>query len=209
VACVPARPGFDVVGLEVDEQRAQRLAAGDSYIEDVPTTCCGAALSRGYRATADPWDLAGFDSAVIFLPTPLAQGAPDLSYIEDAGRALAPHLRERRLVVLESTTYPGTTEELLAPSWKQALASRSVLTSCSATPRSGSTPGNPNYGLQNTPEVSPASTAPRVMRDCPENGARSHAVIATVWLRISDGVIQPRVCRGRPFSSSATASRWA
>ena len=73
------------------------------------------ALENGYLPTADPADLAGFDVAVITVPTPLRDGSPDLSYVESATAALVPHLRPGCLVVLESTTYPGTTTELVCP----------------------------------------------------------------------------------------------
>ncbi len=102
--------GHDVVGYEVDESRVKRLQAAESYVEDVPSEVLAMALSTGrYVATADAEACAGFDVAVITVPTPLHEGAPDLSYIEAAASALARHLRRGATVVLESTTYPGTT----------------------------------------------------------------------------------------------------
>ena len=71
--------------------------------------------SGRFAPTADYSAAAGFDVAVITVPTPLREGAPDLSYIEESARSIAPHLRRGAAVVLESTTYPGTTEELLIP----------------------------------------------------------------------------------------------
>jgi UDP-N-acetyl-D-glucosamine dehydrogenase len=108
--------GYDVVGFEVDERRVTRLAAGDSYVGDIPSSRLADALATGrYRPSSDAADLAGFDLAVISVPTPLRDGAPDLTYIEDAATMLAAHLRAGACVVLESTTYPGTTEELVGP----------------------------------------------------------------------------------------------
>jgi UDP-N-acetyl-D-glucosamine dehydrogenase len=108
--------GYDVVGFEVDARRADRLAGGDSYVGDIPSARLAQALATGrYRPSSDAADLAGFDVAVISVPTPLRDGAPDLSYIEGAARALAPHVRPGACVILESTTYPGTTEELVRP----------------------------------------------------------------------------------------------
>ncbi len=108
--------GFDVIGSEIDERRVERLSAGDSYIEDVDNDELAAAIATGrYRATTDPADIAGFDVAVITVPTPLRDTLPDLSHIESAARTLASGLKRGALVVLESTTYPGTTEELLVP----------------------------------------------------------------------------------------------
>ena len=108
--------GFDVTGLEIDDARVKRLSAGESYVEDVPSSELAAALATGrYRATSDEADIAGFDVAVITVPTPLRETLPDLSHIESAARTLAGAVKPGSLVVLESTTYPGTTEELLVP----------------------------------------------------------------------------------------------
>ena len=92
-----------------------------------------------------PRDLADFDVAVITVPTPLRDGAPDLSYIEDAARLLAAHLRAGACVILESTTYPGTTDELVAPHPRGGLGTRAPApTSTSATRPERIDPGNPN-----------------------------------------------------------------
>lgn len=108
--------GFDVVGLDVDETRVKRLASGDSFIEDVSDEELGAALATGrFRPTSSAADIREFDVAVISVPTPLSEGSPDLTYIESAGHSIAHALRPGATVILESTTYPGTTEELLAP----------------------------------------------------------------------------------------------
>ena len=153
VAMRASEAGFEVVGLEPDEPRAASLAAGRSYIEDVPDQVLQAALARGYHPTSDPAELAGYDVAVISVPTPLHEGLPDLSYIEEAGAMAAAHLTPGALVVLESTTYPGTTEELLAP----LLAAISGLTPGSdfllAYSPERIDPGNPSFGLHNTPKV--------------------------------------------------------
>ncbi len=108
--------GFDVIGFDKDEDRVKRLAAGDSYVEDVSDAMLSGALGTGrYEPTHDPGRCADFDVAVIDVPTPLADGNPNLSHVEEAARILARHLRAGATVVLESTTYPGTTEELVAP----------------------------------------------------------------------------------------------
>src|SRR5262249_31770859 len=86
--------GYDVVRFEGDERRVARLAAGDSSVGDIPSERVAAALDSGrYHPSSDTADLASFDIAVISVPTPLRDGAPDLSYIEDAARMLAAHLR--------------------------------------------------------------------------------------------------------------------
>ena len=107
--------GFSVTGFDLDAGKVSSLCAGVSYVGDVTDERLGRALASGFNPTADPSDLSGFDIAVISVPTPLVEGRPDLSFIEAAGLVLATHLRPGACVVLESTTYPGTTEELLAP----------------------------------------------------------------------------------------------
>src|SRR5215216_423061 len=107
--------GFPVVGYDTDRVRIERLQLGHSYIEDVDDETVADAITRGYAPTCDPHDLRDFDVAIITVGTPLHEGAPDLRFIESAGRDVAASLRDGALVVLESTTYPGTTEELLLP----------------------------------------------------------------------------------------------
>ena len=108
--------GFDVVGLDADDDRVKELEAGHSGIEDVADDVLAAALASGrYRATVSASECAGFDVAVIDVPTPLREGVPDLGHVRAAAAVLAPHLRPGSTVILESTTYPGTTEELVAP----------------------------------------------------------------------------------------------
>ncbi|MGH3445699.1 MAG: nucleotide sugar dehydrogenase, partial [Nocardioidaceae bacterium] len=120
VAVRAAEVGWDVVGLDLDEARVQRLRRGESYVEDISEKELLAALDSGrFHPSADYADCAGFEVAVISVPTPLREGNPDLSYIEDAGRALAGHLTGGATVILESTTYPGTTQRLLAPILEQ------------------------------------------------------------------------------------------
>ena len=108
--------GYEVVGLDVDRSRAERLAAGESYVEDIPSETLQRALATGRFTASASYDAAAdFDYAVITVPTPLTEGLPDLGYIEQSAAAIAPHIRPGATVVLESTTYPGTTDELLVP----------------------------------------------------------------------------------------------
>jgi UDP-N-acetyl-D-glucosamine dehydrogenase len=107
--------GYDVVGFDTDQRRVQRLAAANSYVEDVSSDELTRAMSTGrYLPTSLPDSLDGFDVALVTVPTPLREGGPDLSFVTEATRVLAGHLKPGSLVVLESTTYPGTTEELVA-----------------------------------------------------------------------------------------------
>jgi len=108
--------GYEVVGLDVDESRVERLLNGDSYVEDISSQELTEALASGrYLPSADYADVAGFDVAVITVPTPLREGIPDLTYIEKSTASLGAHLRAGATVILESTTYPGTTDELVGP----------------------------------------------------------------------------------------------
>jgi UDP-N-acetyl-D-glucosamine dehydrogenase len=108
--------GYDVVGLEVDKERVERLCEGDSFIEDVPSARLTTGLRTGrYLPTTDIERCEGFDIAVITVPTPLREGLPDVSYIEQASEMIGPYVSRGCCVVLESTTYPGTTTEVVAP----------------------------------------------------------------------------------------------
>lgn len=107
--------GHLVTGYDVDEPRVKRLAAGESYVEDVPSDRLQALLATGrLRVSSEVESCAAFDVAVITVPTPLRDGIPDLSFIEAATRILGRFVRPGATVILESTTYPGTTEEVVA-----------------------------------------------------------------------------------------------
>jgi UDP-N-acetyl-D-glucosamine dehydrogenase len=108
--------GFHVVGLDVDRSRVEALAAGISFVEDVPDAQVAAALDSGrYTPRSSLEGIDHFDHAIISVPTPLRETLPDLSYIEAAARTLGAVLRPGATVVLESTTSPGTTAEVLVP----------------------------------------------------------------------------------------------
>lgn len=107
--------GYEVVGFDIDTPRVESLTAGRSYIEDISSDDLSRALATGrYRASDRARSCAGFDVAVITVPTPLREGIPDLTYIEESARVLGRFVRPGSTVILESTTYPGTTEELVA-----------------------------------------------------------------------------------------------
>jgi UDP-N-acetyl-D-glucosamine dehydrogenase len=108
--------GHTVIGIDLDANRVRRLAHGDSFIEDVESSLLQEALASGrYGVSADVALVGKFDVAVITVPTPLRESLPDLRFIESAAESLAPHLTKGATVILESTTYPGTTRELLIP----------------------------------------------------------------------------------------------
>ena len=108
--------GFTVVGFDTDNERIKRLALDDSYVEDVASHVLARANASGrYEPTTDPKRCAGFDFAVIDVPTPLDDGVPNLTYVTKAAEMLSRYVRPGATVIVESTTYPGTTEELVAP----------------------------------------------------------------------------------------------
>lgn len=107
---------FPVTGFDIDRRKVDTLNQGDSYIYRIETTEIKDALARGFSATSDYSRLREMDAVIICVPTPLNEyHEPDLSYIRATAEAMAPNLRAGQLIVLESTTYPGTTEEVLIP----------------------------------------------------------------------------------------------
>ncbi|MFI7079126.1 nucleotide sugar dehydrogenase [Micromonospora sp. NPDC049903] len=146
--------GLDVVGLDVDTDRVKRLASGESFVADIPADRLGRALSSGrYRPSSEYADAQDFDICVITVPTPLRDGTPDLSYVEQAGAGIAPYLRPGCTVILESTTYPGTTEELLRPLLESVSGLRSPGDYHLGYSPERIDPGNPSWRLENTPKV--------------------------------------------------------
>ena len=149
-----AQVGYCVTGFEPDPARLARLIDGDSYIEDVGDSVLRAHLATGrYRPTADAAAMAGFDVAVIAVPTPLRDRSPDLSAVESAAQALAGHLRPGGTVVLESTTYPGTTEELVAPILEAGSGLRAGSDFHLGYSSERIDPGNRTWSLINTPKL--------------------------------------------------------
>jgi UDP-N-acetyl-D-glucosamine dehydrogenase len=116
LALLYSEQGFPVTGFDIDQRKVSTIAAGGSYIFRIPAPEIQKARSQGFSATSDYTELEQMDAVIICVPTPLNEyHEPDLSYITGTAEALAPHLQPGQLVVLESTTYPGTTEEVLIP----------------------------------------------------------------------------------------------
>ena len=116
VAMRAVEAGFNVVGFDPDERKIDGMKAGRTHIDDITSADIVSALETGrFKPTRESRDLAGFDIAVITVPTPLLDGAPDLSFIESACAIISRFIRPGATVILESTTYPGTTESVVAP----------------------------------------------------------------------------------------------
>ena len=111
-----AEAGFKVTGFDIDAGKVADLEAGRSYIYRIPPTQIQSAQQRGFAATSDFARLAEMDAILLCVPTPLNENRePDLTYVENTARSAAPWICEGQLIVLESTTYPGTTEDLMIP----------------------------------------------------------------------------------------------
>src|SRR5450432_2703571 len=107
---------FQVTGFDIDSRKVDTLARGGSYIYRITAEEIQAAKANGFSATSDYSKIAEMDAIIICVPTPLNEyHEPDLSFITGTTHSIAPHLRAGQLVILESTTYPGTTEEVMVP----------------------------------------------------------------------------------------------
>ncbi|MFD2082575.1 UDP-N-acetyl-D-glucosamine dehydrogenase [Actinopolymorpha cephalotaxi] len=149
-----AQVGHRVIGFDLDENRVKSLCAGRSYIEDVPTDLVERLVDSGeLMPTVHPRDLAGFDVALIAVPTPLQEGLPDLGYVESAARTLARYLRPGATVVVESTTYPGTTADLVAPLLEEGSGLVPGEDFFLGYSPERIDPGNPTWTLLNTPKI--------------------------------------------------------
>ncbi len=119
--------GFRVTGFDIDAHKVSTLNRGESYMWRIEPEHITAAQAKGFTATSDFEQIAEMDAVLICVPTPLTDHhAPDLSYVEATVHAIAPHVREGQLIVLESTTYPGTTEEIVVRILMEAGAERGV-----------------------------------------------------------------------------------
>jgi len=116
LALLFSEEGFRVTGVDIDSTKIDMLASSRSYICRIPETEIALARDRGFQATTDFTCICEMDAIVICVPTPLTEyHEPDLTFVTETVKAIAPHLRAGQLVVLESTTYPGTTDEVVLP----------------------------------------------------------------------------------------------
>lgn len=154
VAMRAVEVGYNVVGIDLDELRTSSLKRGESYVEDIPGPVLRAALDSGrYLASTDYEDTAGFDVAVITVPTPLRESLPDLTFIEESSKSLAAHLTPGATIILESTTYPGTTEELLVPILEAGSGLKAGIDFFVGYSPERIDPGNKTWGFVETPKV--------------------------------------------------------
>lgn len=152
--------GFSTLGVDIDENKTTALKNGKSYIEHFSDSMIAEMANSGrFDATTDFSRLKEADAILLCVPTPLSKHRePDLSYVVDTTRAIAPHLREGQLVILESTTYPGTTREVLKPILEEGsglIADKHFVVAYSPERED---PGNPNFSTATIPKVVGAST---------------------------------------------------
>ncbi|MDF5759247.1 nucleotide sugar dehydrogenase [Spongiactinospora sp. TRM90649] len=154
-----AAAGLRVAGLDVDTRKVVALNAGRSYIDDLTDADLDQMLKNGFTATTDESVLARSETIVICVPTPLDEDhRPDLSAVEGATKAVSAHLTAGTLVVLESTTWPGTTDEVARPLLESSGLAAGRDFHLAFSPERID-PGNPKFGLRNTPKVVGGFTA--------------------------------------------------
>ena len=149
-----ARAGFEVTGIDVSDSKVARINAGDSYVGDIPSATLGPLVKSGnLKATTDFSAIRGLDTVNICVPTPLRKTKdPDMSFIVSACGEIAKFFHSGMLVILESTTYPGTTDELVLPMLEQGgLKAGQDFFLCFSPERVD--PGNPKYNTSNIPKV--------------------------------------------------------
>jgi nucleotide sugar dehydrogenase len=150
---------LSVTGLDTSEAIVESLSKAESHVDDISHNDIAEMLAAGFHPTSDPTSISAADVVVICVPTPLsAEGGPDLSAVNSAALTIAANLRIGQLIVLESTTYPGTTEEVLVPILEKSglFVGRDFY--CAFSPERID-PGNARYGLRNTPKVVGGVTA--------------------------------------------------
>lgn len=149
-----ARAGFTVTGIDIDRRKVESLGRGASYVKDIPAAALGPLVRSGqFRATIDFSAVAELDTINVAVPTPLRKTKdPDMSYVLNACREIARYAHPGMLVILESTTYPGTTEELLLPMLEESgLKVGRDFFLCFSPERVD--PGNPRHNTRNIPKV--------------------------------------------------------
>ncbi len=154
LAQVAVRRGHTVVGFDTSKRVVDNLNAGISHVDDISDEEVATMTAAGFVATSDATAIAQATTVVICVPTPLSSaGGPDLSMVESATRTIAANLSPGTLVILESTTYPGTTEEVVRPILEEGSGLVAGTDFCLAFSPERVDPGNETYTIENTPKV--------------------------------------------------------
>ena len=178
--------GFATIGFDVDADKVEKLNAGKSYIERIPDRDIARAVKAGLTASGDYALTAQADALIICVPTPLGKHKePDLSYVTGTMDGIAPHLRRGQLVSLESTTYPGTTEEELLP----RIAARGFSVGDDIflvySPERED-PGNPDFNTRTIPKICGGHTANCLQAGTALYGAAIDQVVAVSTTRAAE-----------------------
>jgi UDP-N-acetyl-D-glucosamine dehydrogenase len=184
-----AKAGFHVTGIDVSPDKVDRVNAGSSYVQDVPTSDLRSLVDQGLlRATTDFSAVASLDTINIAVPTPLRKTKdPDMSFVVSAAQDVARHIHPGLLVILESTTYPGTTEELLLPMFESSgLKAGHDFFLCFSPERVD--PGNPKFQTRNIPKVVGGITPA-----CTEVGAAFYSMALETVVPVSNTVVAEMV----------------
>jgi len=153
IARAAVQAGLRVAGVDVDRARVDRLNAGSSPVDDLSDADVRELLDQRFHATTDPRAVAAADTVIICVPTPLDQDRrPDLGAVTSATEMVADNLRADTLVVLESTTWPGTTEQVVRPLLEKSGLGAGTDFHLAYSPERID-PGNPHYGVRNTPKI--------------------------------------------------------
>ncbi|MBB1634318.1 UDP-N-acetyl-D-glucosamine 6-dehydrogenase [Cupriavidus sp. UME77] len=145
--------GFRVLGIDIDQEKVEKLNVGHSYIEHIPAVSIARARESGFEATADFERARECDALILCVPTPLNKyREPDMSFVVNTTDAIKPYLREGQVVSLESTTYPGTTEEVLLPRVEESGLEVGKNIYLVYSPERED-PGNPNFETRTIPKV--------------------------------------------------------
>jgi len=184
-----AKAGFHVTGIDVSAHKVEAINAGSSYVQDVSSADVRALVDQGFlHATTDFSAVASLDTVNIAVPTPLRKTKdPDMSFVVNAAQAIAGHVHPGLLVILESTTYPGTTEELLRPMFEASgLKAGHDFFLCFSPERVD--PGNPNFQTKNIPKVVGGITPA-----CTQVGAAFYSMALDTVVPVSNTVVAEMV----------------
>jgi len=181
-----AEVGYAVIGFDIDGAKVETLNAGRSYIEHIPQPSVAAARAHGFEASGDFARASSMDAIIICVPTPLDRHrAPDLSFVIGTAETLLPHLRQGQIVVLESTSYPGTTEEELKPRIEnRGLTVGKDIFLCYSPERED--PGNTRFPTRSIPKVCAGTTAACLSAGLALYGQAFDKVVPTSSTRVAE-----------------------
>jgi UDP-N-acetyl-D-glucosamine dehydrogenase len=175
-----AQVGYTVLGFDIDPVKSEKIAAGKTYFKHIPDGQVQQAVDSGFSATSDFSRAGEADALIICVPTPLKEHRePDISFVTQTMETIAPHMRPGQVVSLESTTYPGTTEEELRPRIEQAGFEIGVNCFLVYSPERED-PGNPNFTTSTIPKVVSGSTP-----ECLEVGTALYSSVIDQVVQVS------------------------